>query len=49
MNTNENHNTYYVINFMNVKATEIQCNQQAKHNYITGREIEFFKHKKDIL
>lgn len=43
--TNENSNAYYVINFISAKATEMQCHQQAKHNYIIGRKIEFFKHK----
>lgn len=47
--TSENSDAYYVINFINAKATEMQCHRQAKHNYIIGRKIEFFKHKKDIF
>lgn len=38
-----------MINFINAKAAQIQCHQQAQHNYVIGRKIELFKHKKDIF
>lgn len=49
MITDNNRNVYFAINFVNAKPTAIQHHQQAKHNYIIGRKIGFFKHEKDIF